>query len=114
MISEKAEEGKQRLAGAAAFTENCAGIHVGRVLAKYGRPPSGVQTHSLRVDDRLTIRLVATSQRLGSVRWWLMCPGCSARSVRLYRTAASSVYRCRTCHGLHYRSRSANVARGAS
>lgn len=53
----------------------------------------------------VTVRLDATPQPFGGVRWWMRCPSCGDRRTVLYYWR--SMYRCQRCHGLPYRSQRA-------
>src|SRR5688572_847932 len=48
------------------------------------------------------VALVATTQRLGGVRWWFSCPGCERRCAVLYRPPRRQRYACRICTGVDY------------
>jgi hypothetical protein len=61
---------------------------------------TGPQGH--RLETPATINLEATSQHFGGLRWWFVCP-CGLRSAKLYLSGHPRIFRCRTCHGLAYR-----------
>lgn len=50
------------------------------------------------------VAVVATTQRLGGVRWWFNCPTCARRCAVLYRPRGSERYTCRVCTGAGYES----------
>lgn len=50
------------------------------------------------------VAVVATTQRLGGVRWWFNCPRCERRCAVLYRPRESEHYTCRICTGAGYES----------
>lgn len=53
--------------------------------------------------EEYTVRLDATPQRFGGVRWWLVCPGCWVKRSALYLPTGRSLrFRCRLCHHLKY------------
>ena len=47
-------------------------------------------------------RVSRTSCNYGGYRYWLHCPGCGRRVVKLYKPYYTSLYRCRSCHDLTY------------
>lgn len=53
----------------------------------------------------IACRLDASAQPKGGVRWWLLCPTCNRRRVKLHRPDAASEWRCRLCYDLGYLSR---------
>ena len=58
---------------------------------------------SLRMGSGQTIRLTATRPHWGGERFWFCCE-CGRRSGRLYLPAGETVFRCRPCYELTYRS----------
>ena len=59
------------------------------------------------------VAIVATTQRLGGVRWWFSCPGCERRRAVLYRPSQSERYACRICAGADYETRKVSRHRRA-
>ena len=58
-------------------------------------------------DSPMRFRLESTPLRFGGSRTYLRCPGCGRRGLKLYWPFAGAVeFRCRSCHGLAYRSSS--------
>ncbi len=93
-----------------------------------GRAGKPVATLYLVVDqcgDQFTLELVGLlegSQRValtstpcyfGGVRYWFRCPGadCRRRVAMVYLLPGATVFLCRTCHGLTYRSCQASKSR---
>jgi hypothetical protein len=50
-----------------------------------------------------SIWLDSTSVTFGR-RWWFVCPRCGYRTSKLHKPAASSMFECRLCYRLRYRS----------
>lgn len=71
-----------------------------RQCAQDGREPD-CDAMWVKESDDTPVQLCATRQRLGGVRWWLVCPVCERRTTRLYAVLGLS---CRTCAGLSYQS----------
>ena len=59
------------------------------------------------------VALVATTQRLGGVRWWFSCPGCARRCAVLYRPPRRERYACRVCTGVDYETQKVSGRRRA-
>ena len=55
--------------------------------------------------ERVRLRLTATRQPVGGVRWWILCPKCNRRAGKLYCPVPERVWGCRICWDLGYRSR---------
>jgi pyruvate-formate lyase-activating enzyme len=55
------------------------------------------------VDQKYPVHIVRTACNYGGTRAWFLCPamGCHKRVAVLY---GGSVFACRTCHNLNYRS----------
>lgn len=56
------------------------------------------------------ISLSSTALNFGGCRWWLECPKCERRYSKLYMLPQGSMFACRLCHNLWYRSTSNNDA----
>ena len=54
---------------------------------------------------RVRLRLTATHQPAGGLRWWILCPRCGRRAGKLYYPVPERVWGCRICWDLGYRSR---------
>lgn len=52
----------------------------------------------LRSPDRQSIDIHSTRPSFGGVRYWLMCPSCESRNMKLYRLTTQPGFKCRTCH----------------
>jgi len=51
------------------------------------------------------VLIETTPCNYGGVRWWFLCPICFRRCRILYQPPSQSVFACRVCHDLSYRSR---------
>ncbi|NPU98912.1 MAG: hypothetical protein HPY51_17075 [Candidatus Omnitrophica bacterium] len=54
--------------------------------------------------EAYTIYLVATRPHYGGRRWWFECPACGRRCFKLYLPPGATVFACRACYDLTYRS----------
>jgi hypothetical protein len=63
--------------------------------------------HILSVDG-VRLRLSATDQPGGGLRWWVHCAQCDRRASKLHRPDPTQPWRCRRCWDLGYRSRREN------
>lgn len=61
-----------------------------------------VSTYEEKKAMDYSVPLIPTPCRLGSLRWWFLCPHCRRRCRILYY--ASPLFVCRTCTGAWYRS----------
>jgi len=50
------------------------------------------------------VRLKATQPFYGGRRWWFECPACGRRCFKLYLPPGATVFACRACYDLTYRS----------
>jgi hypothetical protein len=55
------------------------------------------------------IELAMVRPHFGGDRWYLRCPRCRQRTVRLYLASTSYDFACRRCHRLRYRSQRMTV-----
>ena len=85
----------------------------GRIVKAYCECEIEDRIGSLRARfDRLpdlAIDMACTSQNLGGVRWWLVCPLCDANRRKLYY-GRDGAWGCRACLQLRYRSQHSTAA----
>lgn len=73
----------------------------GRIETEYAFVQIDTLAKTIIINSQAT-HLLASPCNYGGVRWWFMCPACNRRCALLYYTG--SVWTCRKCLGLHYKS----------
>lgn len=58
----------------------------------------------------LEVEVTTTAPHLGGVRWWFVCPDCSARCASLFYVPGGALV-CRRCSGVTYASQRLSAAR---
>jgi hypothetical protein len=91
------------------LTKWCSELRIGAMRRQLEKPQLTSEDPSPCVEIKLgapgaaqRVAVVATTQRLGGVRWWFSCPGCERRCAVLYRPRESERYTCRICTGAGY------------
>ena len=91
------------------LTKRCSEVRIGVLRRQLAKPQQTREDPSTPVDIDLgphgavqRVAVVATTQRLGGVRWWFSCPDCERRCAVLYRPPQSERYTCRICTRADY------------